>query len=50
MTFPGMIHYVCENCNKFVHTNTVYKYDLKNVCSRCYAIQAGHPSTRKLVK
>jgi hypothetical protein len=50
MIFPGLIHYVCEDCNKFVHTNAVYSYDLKNVCGRCYAIQAGHPSTRKLVK
>jgi DNA polymerase III alpha subunit (gram-positive type) len=48
--FPGIIHYVCEDCNKFVHSNTVYGYDLKNVCGRCYAIRANHPSARKLVK
>jgi hypothetical protein len=50
MILHGLIHYVCEDCNKFVHSNTVYSYALKNVCGRCYAIQAGHPSTRKLVK
>jgi len=45
-----MIHYKCEDCEYFIHSDTVYSYDLKNVCGRCYAIHAGHPSTRKLVK
>jgi hypothetical protein len=50
MILQGLIHYVCEDCNKFVHAETVYGYLLKNVCGRCYAIYANHPSTRKLVK
>ncbi len=50
MILHGLIHYVCEDCNKFVHSNTVYGYGLKNVCARCYAIHYNHPSTRKLVK
>jgi hypothetical protein len=50
MIFPGIIHYVCEDCNKFVHSNTVYSYALKNVCARCYAIRVQHPSARKKVE
>jgi phage FluMu protein Com len=50
MILQGLIHYVCADCNKFVHSNTVYGYALKNVCGRCYAIHSNHPSARKLVK
>lgn len=44
-----MTSFVCEDCRFFFHNaDTVYSYDLKNVCGRCYAIYAGHPSTRKV--
>lgn len=43
-----MTSYVCQDCNRFIHkAETVYSYALKNVCGRCYAIHAGHPSARK---
>ena len=46
-----MYSYICQDCNRFINgVDTVYSYDLKNVCGRCYAIHYNHPSTRKLVK
>ena len=49
MILHGLIHYVCEDCKGVVHSNTVYSYALKNVCGRCYAIYANHPSARKVI-
>ena len=43
-----MTSFVCQDCNRFVHSQPIYGYDLKNVCGRCYAIYVGHPSTRKV--
>jgi hypothetical protein len=43
-----MITYKCEDCLRLVDSETVYCYDLKNVCGRCYAIHSNHPSIRKV--
>ena len=42
--------YSCDDCEYWFEEKPRYSYDLKNVCGRCYAIHANHPSTRKLVK
>ena len=43
-----MILVVCEDCGTWLNNKTIYGYDLKNVCGRCYAIHYNHPSTRKV--
>jgi hypothetical protein len=43
---PKAKRYNCTDCEKLIRPENLYGHGIDNVCLRCYAIRAKHPSTR----